>query len=187
MTTNTAGDVAKAFGYLTVAEVRGLKKLVKMLPLNPVAVNLGAGSGTSGLAILETREDITLYTVDIRADSPLGSLKSELNAIESSGIEYKDRYTQILGDSAEIGRNWEGENVDMVFVDADHSEAGVRADVEAWLPRIAPMGILAFDDYGEKRKGAHQWIGVTTIVDKLVRPHFTEILHINSLIAFEIV
>jgi predicted O-methyltransferase YrrM len=184
--TKTALELSEAFGYLTKGEVEGLKKLTEMLPPNPVVVNLGAGSGTSGLAILETREDVTLYTVDIHSDSPLGSLKSEMNAIENSGIKYEGRYTQILGDSAETGRNWENGEVNMVFVDADHSEKGIRADIEAWLPRIAPLGIFAFDDYGLKRKGAHRWKDVPIVVDELIRPHFNEILHIDSLVAFEI-
>lgn len=35
---------------------------------------------------------------------------------------------------------------DMVFLDADHSEAGVRADIEAWLPKVKPGGWIGGHD-----------------------------------------
>lgn len=38
--------------------------------------------------------------------------------------------------------------VDLVFIDADHSEAAVRADVLAWAPRVRPGGVLCGHDLG---------------------------------------
>ena len=38
------------------------------------------------------------------------------------------------------------ETVDVLFVDGDHREEGVRADVEHWGPRLAPGGHLVFHD-----------------------------------------
>lgn len=36
---------------------------------------------------------------------------------------------------------------DLVFIDGDHSEASVVADIEAWRPHVRPGGILCGDDY----------------------------------------
>jgi hypothetical protein len=38
------------------------------------------------------------------------------------------------------------QSVDFCFIDADHTEAAVRRDIEAWLPKIKPGGILAGHD-----------------------------------------
>jgi predicted O-methyltransferase YrrM len=41
------------------------------------------------------------------------------------------------------------QSLDMVFIDADHSEAAVREDIEGWLPKVKPGGIIAGHDYGQ--------------------------------------
>lgn len=38
------------------------------------------------------------------------------------------------------------QEVGLLFIDGDHTEAGVRADVEAWLPHLLPGGVALFDD-----------------------------------------
>ena len=51
--------------------------------------------------------------------------------------------------------------VDFVYIDADHSEASVTADLEAWAPLVRPGGILAGHDYCEAHRN-----GVIQAVDK---------------------
>jgi len=48
---------------------------------------------------------------------------------------------EIIGKKNSNLRPW------FVFVDADHSYEGVKADIEAWRPLIVPGGILAGHDY----------------------------------------
>jgi hypothetical protein len=38
------------------------------------------------------------------------------------------------------------EPIDLLFVDGDHREEGVRADVDHWSPRLTPGGHLLFHD-----------------------------------------
>src|SRR5690606_11229810 len=38
-------------------------------------------------------------------------------------------------------------SLDFVYIDADHSYAGVRADIAAWRPKIRAGGIIAGHDY----------------------------------------
>lgn len=49
---------------------------------------------------------------------------------------------------------------DFVFLDADHSYNGCRADIEAYLPLVKRGGILAGHDYAEN------WPGVRRAVDE---------------------
>jgi hypothetical protein len=38
--------------------------------------------------------------------------------------------------------------VDRVYIDGDHTEAAVRADIAAWLPLVKPGGVIAGHDFG---------------------------------------
>jgi predicted O-methyltransferase YrrM len=39
---------------------------------------------------------------------------------------------------------------DFVFVDADHTYEGVRADIDAWLPKVRPGGWLMGHDFNPR-------------------------------------
>jgi len=41
--------------------------------------------------------------------------------------------------------------IDCLYVDADHSYAGVMADLEAWVPHVRAGGLIAGDDYEHVR------------------------------------
>ena len=65
-------------------------------------------------------------------------------------------------------RGW-GAPVDLVFVDGDHSEAGVRLDWRLWSPHVAPGGVLVFHDARAGRPGGGGLPGPTAVVDELFR------------------
>lgn len=168
----SARSVRDAFKYLFPGELDELQELVSELPSNPVVVNIGAGSGTSGLAFMEVRNDITLYTIDItNHDSPFGSLYSERELFKSEGYP-KDGQTwqQIHGDSKSVGKDWQYGPVDMVFIDGDHSYEGCKGDIEAWSPHIKPGGILAIHDYDKDT--AYARLAMIGQYDLKDLPHF---------------
>lgn len=72
--------------------------------------------------------------------------------------------------SADVARSWRGGEIDLVFVDGDHSEAGVRTDWELWSPLVAPGGAVLFHDARMGRPGGHGIHGPTAVVDAWVRP-----------------
>jgi predicted O-methyltransferase YrrM len=45
----------------------------------------------------------------------------------------------------------EGEPVDFLFVDGDHSESGVEADYRDYAPLVRPGGLIAFHDIVERQ------------------------------------
>lgn len=195
----TAEDVRSSFRYLFPAELPALKMLVIQLPPRPLVINIGAGSGTSGLAIMESRPDVALVTIDIEnRDSPLGSLYSERDVMREAGFgnQYDVRWSQLHMDSKLAGKTWiiSGErNPNMVFIDGDHSYEGCKGDIEAWLPHIVDGGIIAVHDYNKQNilpnpNGPHprEWPGVNSAVDELLIPNFEMILHVDSLIAFKV-
>lgn len=60
----------------------------------------------------------------------------------------KSVVTPIVGDSAHSASFYKDESLDFVFLDADHTYEGVLRDINAWLPKVKPGGILAGDDIG---------------------------------------
>lgn len=52
----------------------------------------------------------------------------------------------IKASSVEAARLINDGSMDFVFLDADHSEEGLRADIEAWLPKVRPGGWIGGHD-----------------------------------------
>ena len=181
-----AKNLAEAFGYLSMEELALLIQLVESLPDDPLVVNIGAGVGTSTMAILETREDSFVVSVDLYTGvHPTGGLGNEY--FEVKDAEMLDRRFGICSDSTVAGMQWwENKNepwwrrkVDMVFHDAAHNEVTLTTEIEAWLPRVRAKGIIAVHDY----TSVH-WDGVMKAVDELLSPRFKLIKQADTLIAF---
>lgn len=65
--------------------------------------------------------------------------------------------------SVDAAARYEGPPIGLLFVDGDHSKAGVTMDIRAWSPHLAPDGVIAIDDYGHPN-----WPGVKGAVEELV-------------------
>jgi predicted O-methyltransferase YrrM len=71
--------------------------------------------------------------------------------------------------SADVARSWSAGPVDLVFVDGDHLEPGVRLDWELWHALVAPGGHVLFHDARLGRPGGRGLPGPTAVVDRLFR------------------
>ena len=163
----TSEDLSDAFGYLTLDEVAFLKDCVAASPTQGVLVNIGAGVGTSGLAMAEIRPDQERYTVDISKGSPLGGFKNEDNAFEGTGLPCP---IHLLGNSHKVGVDWqespEKQEISLLFIDGGHSEEEIRGDIEIWLPSVMEGGVIVFHDYDSVH-----WAAVKNTVDELMSGH----------------
>ena len=70
--------------------------------------------------------------------------------------------------SAAVAQRWDGA-VDLVFIDGDHSEEGVRADWHGWHGFGAPGGAVVFHDARLTQQGGRGLPGPTAVVDALFR------------------
>lgn len=148
--TGGALKLAAAVGFLYPWEVLVLQVFTRGLSLNAVIVNIGAGAGTSSLAMTEARMDLikSIYSIDIEGiDNPRGSLVGEQHAFAQYNTPL---INQILGDSYDVGMAWDKGSVDMVFVDGDHSAKSVGRDIQAWLFHIKDGGFMLFHDYNNR-------------------------------------
>lgn len=57
-------------------------------------------------------------------------------------------YNKIKGESSEAASQFNDGELDLVFIDANHTYEFVKRDILAWLPKIKKGGIIAGHDYG---------------------------------------
>lgn len=164
------------WGYLSEREVDVLHTLVKIIEPKggdyvPFVVNLGAGFGTSSMAMAEART-IHLYSID---NNP-GFSEKEKENFGKAGLEVPFQITaNSHSDELLIVPPF-----DLVFVDADHREEEVQADIDKWIPLIKKGGIIAFHDYGHSN-----YPGVKIAVDRSL-PAEKRIFLVDTLIAFRV-
>jgi len=73
---------------------------------------------------------------------------------------FGDRARLIKGYTVTAANEVEDASLDFVFIDADHSEQGCRADISAWLPKIKPTGWIMGHDIN--------WPGVKAAVGDML-------------------
>lgn len=175
--------VRDAYGYMQTPELDALESTIELLVYPSVAVNIGAGFGTSGLAFIQSDKIVRLYTIDLFAtlEHGLGSLEFERSSFARFGYDKDPRYMQINLDSIQCGKAWPYGKVDMIFLDGDHTFDHCHKDIEVWLPHIKDGGIFAFHDYHEP-----SWMGVTESIDELLVPYYPMISQAACFVAFRI-
>jgi predicted O-methyltransferase YrrM len=70
--------------------------------------------------------------------------------------------------SAEVAAGWSQE-VDLVFIDGDHSEAGCELDWLSWQPFVSFGGHVVFHDARADREGGRGLPGPTAVVARHIR------------------
>lgn len=184
----TAERISAQHGFLSLDEVAALKELASSLPGRaPKVVNIGAGVGTSAVALLESRRDLRLWSIDKQRDlHPWGSQEAEQNAVLAAKL-YSQRFRQVAGSSERVGAEWEaqgGPMLDMLFIDGGHSYEQAKADILAWLPHVRTGGIVALHDYEEEPA---DWVEVYQAVEETLVPFHEKIMHVDNLGAFRVV
>ena len=71
--------------------------------------------------------------------------------------------------SQDTARGWDAGPVDLVFVDGDHLEEGVRQDWELWHEHVRPGGWMLFHDAREGKPHGRGLPGPTAVVDATFR------------------
>ena len=123
-------------------DVDTIALIVGQLPPNAICVNIGSEFGTSTMAMLEAREDIFIFSVDMNVCA------AEQNNLTTEGLYQQHRLVRVLGKSQAVGLNFPI-MVDFVFVDGAHDTPSVSADIAIWWKKLKVGGIMAIDDYGK--------------------------------------
>lgn len=71
--------------------------------------------------------------------------------------------------SHDVAARWDGGEVDLVFIDGDHSEEGCERDWCAWHPLVAPGGHIVFHDARAGLPGGRGLPGPSAVVTRRLR------------------
>lgn len=122
----------QAPGYLAQSERWQLYLLANALPAGAHIVNIGVEHGASMAALHQGNGRANLTGVDL----------------DNSKWQQPFKANLVTSDSAAAGRAYTGSKLDLIFIDGDHTYAGCKADIDAWLPHMAAGALVAFHDSG---------------------------------------
>lgn len=177
-------DIAKEMSvqdtHIPAAELRA-KSIMKWLEgyESPIGVEVGVFAGDLSKRLLK-RNDLKLFLVDSWGTDHSSEYKasndfhSKLTQLEQNhfmevtrrSVDFaKDRATIIKKPSIEAAKEFDDGSLDFVFIDADHSYEGCKADILAWLPKIKKGGFISGHDYDNDDPQFN--FGVKKAVDEL--------------------
>jgi predicted O-methyltransferase YrrM len=115
---------------------------------------IGLSSGETSQYLLQHNPSLHMVGVDARRAFPGHAPDDFLNwdhahlksVAEVNLAPYADRFRYIEALSVEAAQAVTDASMDFVFIDADHSEAAVRTDILAWLPKIKAEGWITGHD-----------------------------------------
>lgn len=110
---------------------------------------VGVRDGRTTFYLLDNCPNLTIYGIDL---SSAGYYNQQVRE------KYRDRLVPIQGNSHLVANQIP--NVDLVFIDADHSYNGCKGDILAYTPKVKSSGILAGHDI--------DYPGVNRAVNELV-------------------
>ena len=126
-------------------------------------VEVGAWKGKSiayaGVELLNSGKAITLYAVDhflgseehrnpVSEHYDYATQSGELRSQYLANIEPIKSVVKTLDmQSVEAAKKFKKASLDLVFIDGSHDFESVCSDIETWLPKIKPGGVLAGHDY----------------------------------------
>lgn len=137
-----------------------------------IGVELGVWKGRVFKHLLKTCPDLHLIGVDLYAPQPENTGPEKWTPGEN-GHEWNHNayYQDIMNNiflygrgefirnyTVEASKQFEDESIDFVFIDADHSEEGVRNDIIAWTPKVKKGGFIFGHDIN--------WTSVRNVVEE---------------------
>lgn len=151
--------------------------LADFLPKEAVCAEVGVFNGDFSQVLVEKTHPECLHLVDCwdqPADDPA-----------SQGISGEDRWKTVCerygaeieagkvevhrAPSVEAAAAFPDHHFDWIYLDADHSYEGVRADLEAWAPKLKPDGILWGHDYAQHDNAKRLNFGVVPAVNEFLK------------------
>lgn len=154
-----------------------LRALAAEVPADQCIVEIGSFRGKSTAFLASGSKGAKVYAVD--PWDLAGNVTGRFGFADPSTREVFERQlracrlwskvTPIQAFSTDAAKEWSGPPIGLLFVDGDHTETAVRADLDAWSPHLAPGAVVAFDDYRTPKNP-----GVAAVVDTLTWP--TEIV-----------
>jgi len=154
-------------GWMSEGELTYLATLASRIPEGGSICEVGSYKGRSTVA-MAANTDATVWCVDTwdQTAGGTGPIDEGGWCFDQWSENTKEFWKVVpinrcsLYAARECERDRRG--FDLIFIDADHNVASVKADIAAWRPLLKPGGILCGHDY------TSIWPGVIEAVDALV-------------------
>lgn len=139
-------------GFHFEGELRMLNRLADGIT-SGVIVSIGSYRGQSDCA-LALHAHVPVYCIDVRIESnpegedeyiPFGDADRPIWMRNILDLGVGEKVRPINLPSAVVASVWT-QPIMLLFIDASHDYASVKADLEAWLPHMSPFGIIALHD-----------------------------------------
>jgi Methyltransferase domain len=129
-----------------------------------VLVELGTDRGESYFAFCQSAEESRLpvkcYAIDHwQGDSHAGSYDDSTyeDVLTHNSTHYAAFSTLIRSTFDEALSRFEAKSIDLLHIDGHHTEKDARHDVESWLPKLRPGGILLIHDVNVRERDFGVW------------------------------
>src|SRR5690606_321584 len=128
-----------------------------------IGAEVGVWRGECSDYLLGMLPNLTLYMVDRWRPADPGDPYHESG--DSKAVTTQDEHDEARREAEAVARTHDPRglilaldsiaasriidegSLDFVFLDGDHTRAGVEADIAAWLPKVKSGGVLAGHDY----------------------------------------
>lgn len=177
-----------------IPEIDPLLVVAKLLPPNPVIVEIGSYLGGTTVRLAEARPDATITTIDCcnhgnNWNEPYGEyvqtyvveqvLKDKVSKQHLlNNISRFNNITFIEGYSPSCVSEWNTE-IDLYFEDGDHDNPNLHTNLQFWSKFVKVGGYLAAHDYCE------QCPAVIKEIDSLIGNGWEKISQDRSLIILQ--
>jgi predicted O-methyltransferase YrrM len=153
------------FTHMTPLERLLLYRLGLQQPAGAVLLEVGSYLGASACFLVAAAEEIggQVHCVDTwRNEGMSEGFRDTWQEFRTNTERYASLIIPHRGHSVDVAGAFDGQ-LDLLFIDGDHSYEGCRSDALAWLPHLKPGGIIVMHDY--------DWAeGVQRVVAELIRP-----------------
>jgi predicted O-methyltransferase YrrM len=164
------GQAWKIFTHLTKVERLSLYSLGLKQSAGGVLLEVGSYLGASTIFLAAAAKEIgngaKVHCVDTWENQGMTEgFRDTWSDFQENTKLYKSYIVTHRGNSIEIAQTFAGQ-INLLFLDGDHSYEGCRLDVENWLPHLKPGGLVIMHDYG--------WAeGVQKVVHEVIKPRAT--------------
>lgn len=127
------------------------RAVIELRPATVVEIGTNLG-GTFYLWAQAAREDALLVSMDLEGGDYGGGYPDCRASLYQAFAREGQRVELLRGDShsprmaERLDRVLDGRAIDFLFIDGDHSYAGVRQDLLSYGPRVRPGGWIGFHD-----------------------------------------
>jgi predicted O-methyltransferase YrrM len=122
-----------------------------------VGVEIGTGGGAATVTILSALPNCFLYTIDpfehregeeFEASHPQEDHDRTKAQAEKRLLNFSDR-SKLLVMKSRDAISFVPKEVDLIWIDGDHSENGITTDIDLYYPLVKQGGIFGGHDFGQ--------------------------------------